>query len=209
MKTYTNENGRSLVEMMGYMTVVMVVIVGVGRIVSNAFEEHKFSQASIQLSEFAGAISRAGAIDPDYTDVVAMINGTYNKSVNAGENTTKNNEGLKLIPRSYRLIGREIHHIFGGKVDVGTQNNRFYITYYGLQRRQCIELALKGWEKNKSVDLYSVTVNDDSWYWPIYHKIQSANHEHDLPVTRAAVAGIDDNGQCSKTDNNVITWMFN
>lgn len=211
MKYYTKENGRSMVEMMGYMMVVMVFIVAVGRIVANAFDEYKFSRASLQLSEFASTISRAGAVDPDYSDVIAMIKGTYNKGTTQ-QNNLKNKEGLKLIPLSYKMLDREIRHAFGGLVTVDVvsgNNNRFYIMYSGLERRQCIELALKNWEKNKYVDLYSIVINDEySWYWPIYNVAEGLK-EFSLPTTRSAIAGIDDNGQCSKTHGNTIMWIFN
>lgn len=192
MKRNNCENGRSMVEMMGYMAVVMSVIVAVGKIVTNAFNEHKYSQASIQLGELAVSVAKAGAIEKDYSSVISSVN-----------------DKKKLVPTSFRVAGNKIFHVFGGEVDLSVDSSepdKFSVTYKGLRRKQCIELAMKDWRRNKNVDLYALGVNGEYFYWPVYKKDSNS-----LPMTRAKLTGTSENdkGACSKDTGNTITWIFN
>ena len=201
----TNEKGRSMVEMIGYMAVVIAVVMSVGHIVSSAFEEHKYSQATIQLSELAGAITKASAIDPDYSEVIGKITPTIT------------DEGRRILPSSFSINNNTITHAFGGEVKLGLgeggENNVFYIEYDGLDRKPCIELAMKDWTKNTVINLKAIIINQNNqWYWPSYF-VEGAN---ELPVTRDAVAGVENWGQCctdpdnenSKCKDNTIRWLF-
>ncbi len=210
MKLKNSESGRSMVEMMGYMAVVMVLSAGIGNLITRAYGEYKMSKASIQLTELSSSIVRASAVDPTYEEVVSMVNGTH-------EDDVKNREGRKLIPSSFRLVGRQIFHAFGGKVSVAIPSadiidgasDKFSIAFEGLTRDQCIEMAVKDWSQNKVADLFSVVINNEHyWYWPIYKVISDENV---LPVSRAVVAGVEvnDRGQCSREKNNIVMWVFN
>ncbi len=206
------ESGRSMVEMMGYMAVAIVLTASVGQLVYKAFGDYKFSKASIQLTELANVISRAGAVDANYINVVNMIMGQSEKA-------TDNAEGLKMIPSSFRVRNtgtRVIYHAFGGQVTVNSTNPsdtlavgaKFMITFDGLNKKQCIDLAMKDWSKNKYSDLDSMVINDTyHWYWPIYGTDETS-HIYALPATREAIVGVNDDGQCSE-DTNKIQWYFN
>lgn len=190
MKSGICEKGRSMVEMMGYMAVVMTVVVAVGKMVTNVFNEHKYSQASLQLGDLAGAISKAGAMEKDYSEV----------------------NFSKFIPTSFRVAGNKIFHVFGGEVDINAVNgepDKFSITFKGLRRRQCIELGMKEWRQNQNVDLYSIGVNNTFLYWPVYKS--SLEPETSLPMTRIKLAGKGENeeGLCNLATGNTITWIFN
>ena len=192
MSKNMNETGRSMVEMLGYMVVVVSIIMAVSKIISSAFEQHKYSQASIQLGELATSITRTAAVDPNYED---LINGINNK----------NSEAMKVIPPSFSVNDGKIYNAFGGEVEINLEGtNSFYIEYAGLSRKQCIELAMKNWQQNKVVNLKSITINqNDQWFWPSY---QTDDDCCTLPVTREKVAGVDDEGQCS--EDNTIRWIF-
>ena len=133
------ESGRSMVEMMGYMAIAIVLTASVGQLVYKAFNDYKFSKASIQLTELANVISRAGAIEPSYDNVVAMISGTSERALD-------NQEGRKMIPSSFRVSNiagaRRIYHAFGGLVTLGSTNPedslnagaKFMITFFYCYR---------------------------------------------------------------------------
>ena len=207
-----NQQGRSMIEVMGYMAAVMAVVAGISKLVANTYSEYKLSQANIQLAELAGAILKSSAVEVNYNNIVKMVNG---KSSDA----YLNKEGLKLIPKSYKVVktgsGNKIYNVFGGEVKVGVPNSgeeakdKFYISFEGLDREQCIEMAMKEWHTNKVVDLYSMVVNNNYWYWPIY--ASSTAGASQLPATRSASAGksVDDLGQCNKESGNLIMWVFN
>lgn len=199
MRKIKTQSGRSMVEMMGYLAVVMVLMASIGRIVANAYGEYKISKASVQLTELSSAIVKASAIDLDYSEVVSMINGTHSSDV-------KKAEGIKMIPSSFRTSSdNKIYNAFGKQVYVGvTTDKKLSIRYEGLTRDQCIALAMKDWINNKVADLYSITINDYVWSWPIY-----STDGNVLPVKRSAVAGVEDDGQCYKATENIIMWVFN
>ena len=204
MRQYGNEqSGRSMIEMMGYIAVVMAITVSVGYIVSKVFGDYKFSKASLQLGDLANSITKAGAIEPDYEEIVDMINQKGNA------------EGKKMIPTAYRVSdgssGRKIYHAFGGPVTIGylsSDKTKFTIKFDDLSKNQCIELAMKDWLQNKYADLYSITVNSAQWNWPVYSNASGKT----LPIKRSDVAGVNaasDDGVCKDDVNNFIVWVFN
>jgi len=216
MDTKKTQTGRSMIEMMGYLMVAMGVIIAMGRIVSNVFDTHKYSTASLQLSELVGGIVRSSAIDVDYTEVVDKVQ----------------NGDRGLIPNSFRVVvsnsSAKIYHAFGGTVDVGLFNNdpeKFFIRYNNLSKKQCVELGLKDWRRNQYADLFAVIVGSWTWYWQTYGSGDSlgdsltiraqdtcSNGVCRLPTTRARLAGVksnDTNAQCKDNRNNTVTWVFN
>lgn len=193
----TLQKGRSMVEMMGYMAVVLTVVAAIGNLVSHAYDEFKYSKASMQVSDLAAAIVRSSAVDTDYSSVTGMVGSV-------------NDKGKQIIPKSFRVVGNKIYHAFGGEVNVGVMSGdatKFFIRFTKLKRKQCIELAMKEWQNNQSVDLYQIAVNSHYWYWSVYSDVSSSDGT--LPIKRSAVAGTGSgNGQCSD-NNNTIMWVFN
>ena len=211
-----NEQGRSMIEMMGYMAVAMAFVVSVGNLVAHTMEEYKYSKAYVQLTDLATGVVRAAAIDADYKEVVDGINDGVSQYT-------------KIIPASFRRKGANIYHAFGGDVDISlppadadlnlgeavssdeetAHSDKFAITFNGLTRRQCIEMAMKDWQNNKNIDLYAIVINSNNyWYWPAY---TTYTDDNTLPVTRVDVTGTDDSdlGQCNRDTDNVIMWIFN
>lgn len=206
------QSGRSMVEVMGYMAAVMAIVAGISKLITGAYSEYKISKASVQLADLAGSILKSSTVDVNYENIVNMVNGKTKDS-------RLNKEGRKLIPTTYKVVGgadgNKIYNVFGGEVKVGVPNSgeeakdKFYISFEGLDREQCIEMAMKEWHTNKVVDLYSMVVNNNYWYWPIY--ASSTAGASQLPATRSALAGksVDDLGQCNKESGNLIMWVFN
>lgn len=228
MKTIrTQQSGRSMIEVIGYIAVIMTITMSIGHIISSAFGDYKFSKATVQLTDLANSITKAGAIEENYVGIINMIKGEGD-----GLTDFQKKEGLKMIPSSYRVRGRRIFHAFGGEVVIGiprtedvsgdasTFQNKFYILYYNLNRNQCIEMAMKDWMQNKYADLYAVIINGRSgaaWYWPAYTDMSRGSvvcigKECTLPVRRSMVAGTstdEDDGQCKDNNSNTIMWVFN
>lgn len=228
MKKYNySERGRSMIEMMGYLAVMMSVVVAIGRIVSSAFDSHRYSTATLQVTELATSIVKAGAIDVDYSEILSDINGT---------NT------MNLIPASFRRAGNKIFHVFGGEVLIAASPmkdpdcvikegeastkcfrvDQFSVTFTKLSKKQCVELAMKNWQSNQYVDLYALSINNnDWWFWSAYGNksgspvsIEDGNcddtgHTCVFPVKRSALTGTTGEGQCVEGDENSLTWVFN
>lgn len=213
-----NENGRSMVELMGYMGVTIAVVAGIGHLVANAFDNYKYSKAYIQLTDLAGGIVRAAAVDADYANVVSMVNDITNA------------EGQRIIPASFGRTANGLVNAFGGRVTISlppetgvildegvmhddgsvTHSDKFAISFEGLSRKQCIEMAMKDWDNNHNIDLYAIIINTNNyWYWPVY--TQGSTDDNTLPVKRSAVTGTGsgDLGQCDQATDNVIMWLFN
>lgn len=210
------QSGRSMVEMMGYLMVAMGVIVAVGRIVSSAFDSHKYSIAALQLSDLVSGIVRSSAIDVDYTNVI---------------NKAKKGD-RELIPESFRVAGSGnnavIYHAFGGTVTIDLFQNtteKFAVTFNNLSKKQCVEMALRDWSKNQYADLFAIIVRDYTWYWQAYGTGDStsdtlnvsdsaicSNKVCRLPVVRSRLTGVKDNdpdAQCLDERSNSVTWVFN
>ena len=198
MNNTITQSGRSMIEVMGYMAAVMAVIAGVSKIITGSYNQYKLSKASIQVSDLASVIVKASTVDPNYDDTVDAIKQGTNK-------------GRRLLPSSFKMDNnKKIYHAFGGEATLGILNDKFTITFTGLTREQCIELGMKEWINNKSVDLYGIDINGNKWTWPIYADTTSGISA--LPTKRSALAGKDlnDNGQCDKPDKgNFIMWEFN
>lgn len=222
-----------MVEMMGYLMVMMSVIVAIGKIVSSAFNNHRYSTATMQVTDLATSMVKAAALDVDYTFVIEDVNGD-NK--------------MKIIPPNFRKVGKKLFHVFGGEVKIEESPNydpdcceemgycdekckrkdQFSITYAGLNKKQCIELAMKNWTKNQYVDLYAVYINDIGWFWLAYGDSKGKGDELTqldsgecgkdadgkticaFPMKRSILTGTggDSVGQCAESGNN-ITWVFN
>lgn len=215
-----NQSGRSMIEMMGYMMVAMSVIVAIGSLVSSAFDNHKYSVASLQLTELVGGIVKSSAIDVDYTGVINKIN----------------NGEREFIPNTFRVTGSgnksKIYHAFGGEVAVGTcadANNSFckksasdntnnadmfFVIYKGLSKKQCTELALKDWSKNQYADLYALIIGSKVWYWQAYGTDElKSSGVYQFPVLRSQLTGTSDSdkGACDVSNNSSrqVIWVFN
>lgn len=207
-----SQSGRSMIEVMGYMAAVMAVVAGISKIITGAYAEYKISKGSIQLAELAAAIVKSSTIYAGYDEVVKQIKGEMK-----GNSADKlNAEGRKLIPTSYKVTtgtdGKvSLKNVFGGNVTISVPDaNKFAITFEGLTREQCVEMAMKEWEQNKTVDLDSIVINTKHyWYWPIY--TSSTPGTYQLPTTRSALTGksVDDMGQCNLEKGNSIMWVFN
>ena len=210
MNTKNNQSGRSMVEMMGYLMVTMSLIVAIGSIVSSAFDNHKYSVASLQLGELVGGIVKSSAIDVDYTQVI--------NNINAGKR--------EFIPNTFRVVGTKIYHAFGGEVSVGTcasttsefckdREDKFFVVYDNLSRKQCIELALKDWSKNQYADLYALIIGSNVWYWQAYgtgdlKSSSGSGNVKAFQVQRSQLTGTSDTdtGACANSGNKII-WVFN
>lgn len=206
------QSGRSMVEVMGYMAAVMAIVAGISKLITGAYSEYKISKASVQLADLAGSILKSSTVDVNYENIVNMVNGKT-------KNSRLNKEGRKLIPTTYKVVGgtdgNKIYNAFGGEVTIGipedalTSKDKFYIKFEGLSREQCIEMGMKEWQNNKTVDLDSIVINGKHWYWPIYASATANTFQ--LPTTRSALAGkeVDDSGQCNLETGNIIMWIFN
>lgn len=202
------QSGRSMVEVMGYMAAVMAIVAGISKLITRAYSEYKISKASVQLADLAGSILKSSTVDVNYENIVNMVNGKTKDS-------RLNKEGRKLIPTTYKVVGgadgNKIYNAFGGEVTIGTNDtkDKFYIKFEGLSREQCIEMGMKEWQNNRTVDLDSIVINGNYWYWPIYASATANTFQ--LPTTRSALAGkkVDDPGQCNLETGNIIMWIFN
>ena len=244
-----SEKGRSMVEMMGYLMVMMSVIIAIGKIVSSAFNNHRYSTATVQLTDLATSMVKAAALDVDYTFVLKDILGASGNEpsdcLSGGHYVIKSDgDTMKIIPPSFRKAGNKLYHVFGGEVgickstfkecagvansngqcpgDLKARVDQFSITYAGLNKKQCVELAMKNWQKNQYVDLYAIIINGkNNWFWTAYGdengtavkldegKCDTAGTTCAFPIKRAKLSGVGKNdGQC-KENNNTVTWVFN
>lgn len=143
IKYKNSELGRSMVEMMGYLAIMMTVVIAMGKIVSAVFDNHRYSTATLQLTELATSMVKAAAIDVDYRCVLANFNaGNVDDTTEDSEEETAdectnfrcttaesgngyvhngltaNGDAMHLLPPSFRIAGKKIFHVFGGEVGI-------------------------------------------------------------------------------------------
>lgn len=129
-----NQHGRSMIEMIGVLTVMGVLSVG-------------------GISGYTKAISnyRANASVEEITTIIANIK---NIGMRRGHYKGLNNAAaikLKAVPESL-IQGSSLKNIYSGNITIGTSTDTsakgFYVQYDGLSKDSCISIITKDWGKS-------------------------------------------------------------
>lgn len=185
------ESGRSMVEMLGVLAIIGVLAAGAYALAGSAIGKYRISQGVAQLSSLSKGISRYYAAAGQYVDIDV-------------ENLIKDGVPMSNMKKD----ANSLRHVFGGDVVVGPQDcttptgedefcESFYITFEGLYRKACIEMATMSWADTDSSRLKSIKINDTEFVW----KSSNAS-EKELPIS------IVDAGEDCESSGNSITWVF-
>ena len=189
------DRGSTLIEMMGVITIVGVLAAGAWLLISSAMGKYRISATMAQLHSLQKGITRFYAAD-----------GNYN-------NLNMNDLIANRVPPVAMIHGDKLHHPFGDEVEIdkvsysdiseyGSSSDSFTITFKGLKKKACAELASISWVEHDSVNLVSIQVGNDKYEWPSFNDDSSAKL---LPVTEAKAM----TSCVSGNDNGVdITWEF-
>jgi len=180
MKNNSNENGRSMIEMLGVLAIIGVLSVGGIAGYSKAMTKYRVDKTIEQITLIAGNVRTFFAPQMNYLGVDCYDCGTNGCSGHSGVgsngNPTNARNGCPIIKKAKILPdemitlnddGTKIMSItnpFGGRVYLFTankstagDNQAFGIDLVDLPQEACIELATHDWT---SAGAYAVSLND-------------------------------------------------
>ena len=139
----SEQNGRSMVEMLGVLAIIGVLSVGGISGYSKAMAKFKLTKAQDQLTMLLMNIRTAYATSPSYSGLSSANAINYN-----------------LAP-SDMISGTSLHNAFGGNVVLATSNDNlnFSISFEGLGKETCASLASTDWGTD---GLVSITLTDNT-----------------------------------------------
>lgn len=129
-----DQNGRSMVEMLGVLAIIGVLSVGGISGYSKAMAKFKLTKAQDQITMLLMNIRTAYATSPSYEGLTSEMAAEYNIAPNE---MVAGAEG-----------SRTLNGAFGGTVDLGTlgsANTYFYITMNALGKEACRSLLTSDW----------------------------------------------------------------
>lgn len=198
------ERGRSMIEMIGYLSVMSALTVSIAAAVSTGYNKYRMGRVNQELTDLQKVISQRYVADQDYSevkwdDLCADNIGPYTVV------PAKKKEGDKV-----KCATNKGYHSLGGEVNIGSKDpyETYYIEFKGLTAKVCTELALRLWMTNNGSDLEAIEIFEGStkkgkWTWP------SANcsDKKCLPVKLTDLMAAK---ACQgKGINNSIVWYFN
>jgi len=186
-----NQNGRSMVEMLGVLAIIGVLSVGGISGYSKAMAKFKLTKAQDQISMLLMNIRTAFATSPNYSG----LNNTTAISYNIAPGD--------MVPGTAEE--GKINHAFGGAVTVKEADSDgnpkddggqyFYIQLTQLGREACVSLASSDWGTD---GLVYMQVNN-----------YSAHQAASLPLTPMKAGGGSSTRGCdAKGSYNTIKWLY-
>jgi len=201
-----NENGRSMVEMLGVLAIIGVLSAGGLAGYSKAMFKHKLNTTMEQISIIVTNVRTAYGQKGNYTNLSlakAKKLGAVAESVTA--NPFKGDIALASANAA------------GGNAD-GTA---FTLQYTGIPSEACIALATADFGSGAGSGFIGVEVNGDAASLKVGGKEGTAavadNPDTEENEARAAVPGVDEGAvysmaaavtACKGTEQNTITWKF-
>ncbi len=178
-----NEVGRSMIEAIGYISVMVTISVSVAAAVNSGYYKYRLSRINSELTDLKKVISQRYVAAGDYKEVSmdALIE-------------------EKIAPWDTR----DGTHAFSGEVKIGPYDdgNFFFIEFDDVPRDACMELGLKVWIVNDGSDLDTLKINNKTWAWKFSNLTDNPNYE--LPSkAKDVVEG------CTEEYKNKMIWYFN
>lgn len=185
---YKNEqNGRSMVEMLGVLAIIGVLSVGGIAGYSKAMTKFKINKSMDQISM-----------------LVANIRTLFSGQRNYSGLNNANAVSFGIIPNEMDGGGGVITNAFAGNVTIGTAavdkgdtNAAFTIKYEGLGQEACVTMATSDWGSGSSSGLVNMSVSADGGEGTTYTGA-------DLPITLINAAA---NCGCA-TASCSIQWTY-
>ncbi len=183
---YTNESGRSMVEMLGVLAIIGVLSVGGIAGYSMAMSKFKVTKTIDQVQTIITNMRTLYASQRTYTALTASS--AYNMGVLTDE-TYDGSKGLNP---------------YGGEITFGTSGNRqFTIKYDKLTAEACLKLATADWGADASSGLVSIGVGGNNAVSKTYQWTGADKLPPELTSAATACAGATPGANTS-----VVQWTF-
>ena len=160
------ERGSSMVEMIGIIGILGVLAASVWALINSARARFQLSQGVLQLQSLEKGVARFYASAGNYDGL---------KEEGAIQKLIDNH----IPPAGMAASGSGLRHVFGGEVEIanvpyaneeeyGSSSDSFTITFKGLDKSQCREMASIVWMQSDAVNLVSIEVGNTKYVWPNY-----------------------------------------
>lgn len=194
MLSKNNQNGRSMVEMLGVLAIIGVLSIGGISGYSKAMAKFKLTKAQDQLTMLLMNIRTAYATSPSYSGLTPQMAADFNIAPN--EMVTGTGSGTSL------------NGAFGGKVELestGSSNTYFRITMKALGKEACRSLLTSDWGADGlvTVNAGADASSPGTITMPCTNGGSGGHYcTADLPVPMANAAS-----DCNH-ETNYITWIY-
>ena len=193
-----NEQGRSMVEMLGVLAIIGVLSVGGISGYSKAMAKFKLTKAQDQISMLLMNIRTAFATSPNYGGLTNESAIAYN--IAPGD----------MVGDPTATTPSKINHAFGGAVTVkacdssgGTDSTQyFYIQLDGLGNEACQALASSDWGTDGLVSLNGKTTDNPG---TTIDELGTATPAASLPIT---IFKAKEKGYCEKGKYSSLRWIY-
>ena len=216
-----NENGRSMIEMLGVLAIIGVLSVGGIAGYSKAMLQYKVNKTIEQITHTAAAIKTAYMQQPETH--VNEYNDTDGKYAELNSPTA-----IAIGAVSDEMIsesGNSLQNVFGGEIgiigvyaseDDSLYGTGFAIDYRGVPKEACIALATYDWtgvfqglsiQKIEGMPNYAIMLSDaancydNSWYYSQEGLAWVAQGCKSNPINRVTFSPADAALGCSCEDN--------
>ena len=167
-----DQNGRSMIEMLGVLAIIGVLSVGGISGYSRAMAKYKLTKAQDQITMLLMNIRTAYATSPSYNGLTAQTAADY--AIAPGD--------MIVTTGSEDTATKSLVGAFGGAVEVnslGANNAYFYITMRALAQESCRSLLTSDWGAD---GLVMIKAGKDSEY--------AAPTNADIPCTSNTTGGV-------------------
>ncbi len=191
----SNQSGATMMETLAVISIISILGIGVLGIISNVMSKFKQSVTVSQIQDLQKNITERYAVEGKYDTL--------------GDNATLIEE--KVIPTSL-ISGEELRHRLGGKVIISKdevfQSDDYYnVTFFGLNKRACIDILQINWVKRQNSDMVAISVNAETLFLLPYGNYDEMK-TIDGNVVRLPVTFDKASAACTSDTTNDITWVF-
>ena len=195
-----NQCGATLLEMMGVLAIAGILTASVWKLTDHALHRYRISRITIQVQSLQKGISRFFASKGNYNalDEDGIVKKLFDNNV---------------IPSSMRAEEGVIRHVFGGEVflanlryahEASNASTGFSITFTGLSKKVCAEVATISWPENDMANMMSVKIGETKFVWPSYASTSEDVKVLPITVGDAFDVCMSDDGETTRS----ITWEF-
>ena len=157
----TNENGRSMIEMLGVLAIIGVLSVGGIAGYSKAMNKFKTNKVADNVSMIVANVKTLYAQQKNYG--TAGKNGTALTTAKAIDLGIIPDELVKTESKAKVLRNAYNGKVFVGatkSVDTDTDLRAFYVSFNGLSKEACVALATNDWGSSYSSGLIAIKVGN-------------------------------------------------
>ncbi|MBO7556531.1 MAG: hypothetical protein J6T72_03970 [Alphaproteobacteria bacterium] len=150
MRIVDCQKGRTLIEILGVLSIVAVLIAGATKLLDRAILRYKLTRVSQQVVEVQNAVAKKFVGRREYTGLTLTL--LHNDH---------------LLPSDMRYSNNKLYHKLGGEVTVtlAADDTNYVITFKSLPKNACTELVSQNWGLDPRVTLNEMSVGTKKMRW--------------------------------------------